>query len=109
MPFLNKTSLLNAALLCRFVESPYYQYFCGGEFFGHTVPFHPTSQIKWRKRIGEAGCEELLAATIDAALKLKVIQPSSLKSVVVDSTVQEKNITHPTDSKRYEKGRRQPG
>ena len=99
--------LSDQAVLYRFVESPYYQYFCGCEFFEHTVPFHPTSLIKWRKRIGEAGCEELLAATIDAALKLKVIQPSSLKRVVVDSTVQEKNITHPTDSKLYEKGRRQ--
>ena len=99
--------LSDEAVLYRFVESPYYQYFCGCEFFEHTVPFHHTSLIKWRKRIGEAGCEELLAATIDAALKLKVIQPSSLKRVVVDSTVQEKNITHPTDSKLYEKGRRQ--
>lgn len=71
------------------------------------MPFHPTSLIKWRKRIGEAGCEELLAATIDAALKLKVITPSSLQRVVVDSTVQEKNIAHPTDSKLYEKARRQ--
>jgi IS5 family transposase len=103
----NLHKLSDEAVLYRFVESPYYQYFCGCEFFEHNVPFHPTSLIKWRKRIGEAGCEELLAATIDAALKLKVIQPSSLKRVVVDSTVQEKNIAHPTDSKLYEKGRRQ--
>jgi IS5 family transposase len=99
--------LSDEAVLYRFVESPYYQYFCGCEFFEHNVPFHPTSLIKWRKRIGEAGCEELLAATIDAALKLKVITPSSLQRVVVDSTVQEKNIAHPTDSKLYEKARRQ--
>ncbi len=61
---------------------------------------------RWRQRIGEAGCEWLLTATIEAGLKLKVIQPSSLKRVVVDTTVQEKNISFPTDSKLYDRMRR---
>ena len=50
---------------------------------------------------GEAGCEWLLGATIEAALAMKVISPTSLKRVVVDTTVQEKNIAFPTDSKLY--------
>jgi len=43
--------------------------------------------------------------TINAGLKLKVIKPSSLKRVVVDTTVQEKNISFPTDAKLYHKAR----
>ena len=94
-------NLSDEAVVERWVESPYWQYFCGEEFFQHKLPCHPTSLIKWRQRIGEAGCEWLLGATIQAALALKVITPTSLKRVVVDTTVQEKNIAFPTDSKLY--------
>ncbi len=90
----------------QWVESPYWQYFCGESFFQYEFPCHPTSLTRWRQRIGEAGCEWLLTATIEAGLKLKVIQPSSLKRVVVDTTVQEKNISFPTDSKLYDRMRR---
>ena len=94
-------NLSDEAVVERWVESPYWQYFCGEEFFQHKLPCHPTSLIKWRQRIGEAGCEWLLGATIQAALAMKVITPTSLKRVVVDTTVQEKNIAFPTDSKLY--------
>jgi IS5 family transposase len=94
-------NLSDEAVVERWVQSPYWQYFCGEEFFQHKLPCHPTSLTKWRKRIGEAGCEWLLGVTIQAALALKVITPTSLKRVVVDTTVQEKNITFPTDSKLY--------
>ena len=94
-------NLSDEAVVERWVESPYWQYFCGEEFFQHKLPCHPTSLIKWRQRIGEAGCEWLLGTTIQAALAMKVITPTSLKRVVVDTTVQEKNIAFPTDSKLY--------
>ena len=94
-------NLSDEAVVERWVESPYWQYFCGEEFFQHKLPCHPTSLIKWRQRIGEAGCEWLLGATIQAALAMKVITPTRLKRVVVDTTVQEKNIAFPTDSKLY--------
>ena len=94
-------NLSDEAVVERWVESPYWQYFCGGTFFQHKLPCHPTSLIKWRQRIGEAGCEWLLGATIQAALAMKVVTPTSLKRVVVDTTVQEKNIAFPTDSKLY--------
>jgi IS5 family transposase len=98
-------NLSDEALLAQWLESPYYQYFCGETFFQHDLPCHPTSLVKWRQRLGEEGCEWLLTETINAGLKLKVIKPSSLKRVVVDTTVQEKNISFPTDAKLYHKAR----
>ena len=55
--------------------------------------------VKFRKLIGEEGVEELLARTIEVAVTLKLIAKSELSQIIVDSTVQEKAITHPTDSK----------
>jgi len=98
-------NLSDEAVLDQWLESPYYQYFCGETFFQHDLPCHPTSLVKWRQRLGEEGCEWLLTETINAGLKLKLIKPSSLKRVVVDTTVQEKNITFPTDAKLYHKAR----
>ncbi len=95
------------AVVEHWLESPYWQYFCGETFFQHQFPCHPTSLTRWRQRLGEEGCEWLLTATIQAGLDSKVITPSSLKRVVVDTTVQEKNIAYPTDSKLYDQSRRQ--
>ncbi|SBS31818.1 hypothetical protein MSP8887_01590 [Marinomonas spartinae] len=100
-------NLSDEMVLEQWLESPYYQYFCGETFFQHDFPCHPTSLVKWRKRLEEEGCEWLFTQTIQAGLKLKVIKPSSLKRVVVDTTVQEKNITLPTDAKLYNKARQQ--
>ena len=94
-------NLSDETVVERWVESPYWQYFCGETFFQHRLPYHPTNLVKWRQRMGEAGCEWLLGATIVAALAMKVISPTSLKRVVVDTTVQEKNIAFPTHSKLY--------
>jgi IS5 family transposase len=55
--------------------------------------------VKFRKLIGEEGVEELLARTIEGAVTLMLIAKSELSQIIVDSTVQEKAITHPTDSK----------
>lgn len=87
------------------VENPYWQYFCGEEYFQHKVPLHPTSMTKWRNRLGESGSEKLLIETIKTGLKSKAIKPGSLKKVTVDTTVQEKNIAFPTDSKLLNKAR----
>jgi IS5 family transposase len=95
------------AVVEHWVESPYWQTFCGETFFQHRFPCHPTSLVKWRQRLGEAGCEELLAATVQAGLGSRVITSTSLKQVVVDTTVQEKNMAFPTDSRLYNGSRRQ--
>lgn len=94
------------AAVDAWLESPYWQWFCGETFFQHEFPCHPTSLVKWRKRLGEAGCERLLSATVEAGLKGKVIKPSSFKRVVVDTTVQPKNVAYPTDAALYDKARK---
>ncbi|CAG0910755.1 unnamed protein product, partial [Cyprideis torosa] len=91
----------------QWLESPYWQSFCGETFFQHRFPCHPTSLTKWRQRLGEAGCEALLAQTIQAGLESGALKRSSLKRVVVDSTVQEKAIAHPTDAKLFNRCRQQ--
>jgi IS5 family transposase len=60
---------------------------------------------RWRKRIGEAGAEELLKETIKAGLKLKAVKAFQLKRVNIDTTVQEKEIRFPTDARLYDRAR----
>ena len=83
----------------RWGETPTWQYFSGLAYFEHRGPCDPTLLVKFRKLIGEEGVEELLARTIEVAVTLKLIAKSELSQIIVDSTVQEKAITHPTDSK----------
>jgi len=54
---------------------------------------------KWRNRVGADRLAELLKETIDLAVREKHLSPRDLERVIVDTTVQEKNITYPTDSK----------
>lgn len=86
-------------------ENPYWQYLSGMKWFEHENPIHPSSMTRWRKRIGEAGAEELLKETIEAGLKLKAVKPYQLKRVNIDTTVQEKNIRFPTDGRLYDRAR----
>jgi transposase, IS5 family len=88
-----------------FVENPYWQYFCGEEFFVHELPCDPTSLVKWRKRIGPGGMEQLLAETIAAAQRQQALKPAEIRRVNVDTTVQEKAIAFPTDARLYHKAR----
>jgi IS5 family transposase len=83
----------------RWGETPTWQYFSGLAYFEHRGPCDPTLLVKFRKLIGEEGVEELLARTIEVAVTLMLIAKSELSQIIVDSTVQEKAITHPTDSK----------
>ncbi len=81
--------------VARWLENPYWQYFCGAEFFQHQMPCHSTSLTKWRNRIGEAGCEWMLSVTIQAGVTSHTVKPKDFQSVTIDSTVQEKAITYP--------------
>jgi IS5 family transposase len=71
----------------------------------HRLPIDPSSLTRWRERIGASGMERLLAATIDAALGVGAVKPSSLERVTIDTTVQPKAIAFPTDSRLYHRGR----
>jgi IS5 family transposase len=85
----------------RWVENPYWQYFCGFEFFQHMAPIDPSLMTRWRKRIGPEAMDRVLKATVEMALASGTVKPSSLERVTVDTTVQEKAIAHPTDSRLY--------
>jgi IS5 family transposase len=91
------------SLLERWIENPYWQYFCGFSTMQYELPLHPTSLVKWRQRVGAERLAELLKETLDLAVRPKHIAPSELQQVNIDTTVQEKNITHPTDSKLLHK------
>lgn len=100
-------ALSDEAVVWGWVENPYWQLFCGETWFQHQPPIDPSSLTRWRQRIGTEGMEWLLAQTIEAAASAKVIKQHSLDKVIVDSTVQEKAIAYPTDSKLLNRGRQQ--
>lgn len=83
----------------RWVENPYWQCFCGFTHMQHEAPLDPSSMSRWRKRVGPERLEQLLQETIDLAVREKQLPRRDLSQVTIDTTVQEKNITHPTDSK----------
>jgi len=93
------------SVVTKFLENPYWQYFCGFEYFQHTVPLEPTSLVKWRHRIGDTGIEQLFSQTLQAAQSLGLLKRSHLDRVNVDTTVQEKAIAFPTDARLYHKMR----
>ena len=76
------------------VQNPYFQAFCGMRHFQWCFPCNPSELVHFRKRIGESGAEKIFQASVllhgDRALE---------REVVIDTTVQEKNITFPTDDK----------
>lgn len=83
------------------------QHFGGERYFRHELPCDASSLVRWRQRIGEAGCEWLLAHSIEAATKAGVIKRRSLEQVVLDTTVQPKAMAHPTDSRLLDRAREQ--
>lgn len=98
--------LSDEAVVARWAENPYWQHFCGETVFQHRFPLDPSSLTRWRKRIGEEGVEWLLTKTIEAGRDAGVISDRSVEAVIVDTTVMEKAIAHPTDARLYEKARR---
>ena len=82
----------------RWIENVYWQYFTGETFFQTEQPFDPSNFVHFRKRIGERGLEFLLGQSVS-------LHPNAHTEaeVQIDTTVQEKNITFPTDSKLAKK------
>src|SRR5690625_414831 len=97
--------LSDEAVVQSWVENPYWQYFSGRKFFEHNLPIVSSSMTRWRARVGDAGAEELLKETIAAGLRMKLIKPTQLARVNVDTTVQEKNIRYPTDARSLSRAR----
>jgi transposase, IS5 family len=106
LSYLKHTYNLSDEQVCaRWVENPYWQFFCGFDYLQHRLPIDPSSLTRWRERVGASGMERLLTATIEAALKAGAVQACSLERVTVDTTVQPKAIAFPLDSRLYHRGR----
>jgi len=97
--------LSDEELTARWVENPYFQYFCGEEFFRHDLPFDRSSMTRWRQRMGEERLGALLQESLAVAVKTKAMKLGDLREVVVDTTVQEKAVTFPTDAKLLDRAR----
>jgi len=89
-------NLSDESMVDRWVENPYFQFFSGETVFQWSFPCHPTDLVYFRKRIGEEGVKKIFQVSIDLHGK-----KAKEKEVLVDTTVQEKNITFPTDTKLY--------
>ena len=88
------------SVVARWVENPYWQYFCGYEYLQHELPLHPTSLTRWRNRVGDR-LEALLSQTIELAMQTKAMSVRELDHVNVDTTVQERAIAFPMDARLY--------
>src|SRR5664279_2042059 len=82
----------------RWVHDPYFQYFTGEEFFQHEFQHERSDLSHWRKRLGDK-LELLLAESLRVAHGAGALRSQDLKRVTVDTTVQPKAITFPTDAK----------
>jgi transposase, IS5 family len=86
--------------LCeRWLENPYFQYFCGELVFRHEAQFDRSSLTRWRQRLGDEQLAALLQESLSVAHRTGAIESKDLERVAVDTTVQEKAIAHPTDAR----------
>lgn len=99
------SSLSDEEVVAVWVENPYWQSFCGEQYFRHDLPIDPSLMTGFRKRIGETGCEFILGLTVSAGVATKTVAQTSLAVVNVDTTVQDKAVAFPTDSRLLNKAR----
>ena len=98
-------NLSDDTLSARWLENPYYQLFCGEEFFQHEAPFDRSSITRWRQRMGEAKLSALMQESLHVATRSGAAKPSDFTKMIVDTTVQPKAITFPTDAKLTHRAR----
>jgi IS5 family transposase len=92
-------NLSDEVLCARWIENPYFQFFCGELSFCHEAPFDRSSLTRWRQRLGEEQLVALIQESLSVAHKTGAIATKDLERVVVDTTVQPKAIAHPTDAR----------
>src|SRR3974390_2416217 len=98
-------NLSDEALCARCAKNPYFQLFCGEEFFVHKLPFDRSSLTRWRQRMGEEKLVGLLQESLNVATRTKAAKPSDFSKVIVDTTVQPKAVAFPTDAKLMHRAR----
>ena len=87
-------NLSDESVVAKWVENPYYQYFSGETHFQWAMPCDPSDLVHFRHRVGKEGIEKIFRLSVQLQGK-----DAQQKSVSIDTTVQEKNITFPTDLK----------
>ena len=106
LAILKHTHDLSDEVLCeRWVENPYYQFFCGEEFFQHRLIFDRSSLTRWRQRMGEEKLQALVQESLSVATRTEAIKPSQLSQIIIDTTVQPKNVMFPTDARLLNRAR----
>src|SRR5215213_3191333 len=106
LAILKHTYNLSDEIVCElWIENPYYQYFCGEEFFQHRLPLDRSSMTNWRHRMGEERLQALLQESLAVATKTGAMKPGDLARIIVDTTVQPKNVSFPTDAKLLNRAR----
>ena len=106
LAILKHTDDLSDEVLCeRWLDNPYYQLFCGEEFFCHKLPFERSSLTRWRQRMGEEKANALLQESLSVATRTGAARPSDFTKVIVDTTVQEKAVAFPTDARLTHRAR----
>ena len=98
-------SLSDEGLCERWLENPYYQLFCGEAFFRHKLPFDRSSITRWRQRMGEERLNALLQESLHLATRSGAAKPQDFTRMIVDTTVQPKAVTFPTDAKLLHRAR----
>lgn len=87
-------NLSDESIVIQWKRNPYYQYFCGYNEMQVCEPCHSTQLVKFRQRIGIIGMELIFKVSVQLHGSC-----AEEKQVLIDTTVQEKNITYPTDGK----------
>ena len=98
----NSFNLSDEELVERWAENVQWQFFSGMDYYEPRLPCDATQIGRFRRILGEDGLEQLLKFTIETAVELKAIKPGELQRVIVDTTVMEKAIAHPVDSRLLE-------
>jgi transposase, IS5 family len=98
-------NLSDEALCAGWLENPYYQLFCGEEFFCHELPFDRTSITRWRQRMGEEKIVALIQESLNVATRTGAAKPSDFTRIIVDTTVQPKAVMFPTDARLMHRAR----
>ena len=95
--------LSDEVLCARWLENPYYQYFCGEQSFQHKLPFDRSSLTHWRQRLGEEQLSVLIQESLSVAHKTGALSSKDLERVALDTTVQPKAVAFPTDARLMHK------
>lgn len=90
-------ALSDEDVCARWVENPYFQFFCGEAFFQHRFPIDRSNLSNFRGRIQASTFETILQESLAIACELGALKLKDVKSVAVDTTVQEKNVAYPTE------------